>query len=294
MKPMLASAIETEDQIDNKLNYPLIASPKLDGIRIIVRDEDGPVTRSLKQIPNRFTRNYLTKKEFVGVDGEIIVGPYNHPNVYNATTSGVMSHEGEPDFKLYVFDHVQETIPYSERLIRAHDFVACAADPRIVPLEYTYVHSPTELRGYEDRMILQGFEGIMLRNPKGLYKYGRSTFREQGLLKLKRFTDDEAEIIGFEEKLHNENEAKINELGFTERASKKEFLVPAGTLGALIVHHSFFGEFRIGSGFDDATRSHIWNNQELYKGSNVTFKYQKAGVLDKPRFPIYKGLRKDV
>ena len=53
----------------------------------------------------------------------------------------------------------------------------------------------------------------MARHRHGLYKLGRSTFIEQGLIKLKRFEDGEAEIIGFKEKMLNQNEATIDARG---------------------------------------------------------------------------------
>jgi DNA ligase-1 len=39
----------------------------------------------------------------------------------------------------------------------------------------------------------------------GTYKFGRSTVRDNILLKVKRFLDDEAVVIDIEEKMHNEN-----------------------------------------------------------------------------------------
>ena len=42
-----------------------------------------------------------------------------------------------------------------------------------------------------------GYEGLMLRDPNGIYKFGRSSVKENILLKVKEFMDDEAEIIAF-------------------------------------------------------------------------------------------------
>ena len=40
------------------------------------------------------------------------------------------------------------------------------------------------LQLYEERCLEQGYEGVMLRDPNGLYKFGRSTMREQGLIQV--------------------------------------------------------------------------------------------------------------
>ena len=57
-----------------------------------------------------------------------------------------------------------------------------------------------------------GGEGLILRNPDGVYKFGRSTPKQQLSIKVKFFEQDEFEVIGFTERMHNANQAKINEL----------------------------------------------------------------------------------
>ena len=72
----------------------------------------------------------------------------------------------------------------------------------------------------------KGGEGLILRNPDGMYKYGRSTPKEQLSIKLKFFEQDEFEVVGFEERYTNTNEATTNELGYTSRSSHKSNLLP--------------------------------------------------------------------
>jgi len=65
----------TNDQL-SMLNYPIVGSPKLDGFRCVI--DSQPYTSSLKPWPNNFIRHELSKPEYQGLDGEIIVGPPNH------------------------------------------------------------------------------------------------------------------------------------------------------------------------------------------------------------------------
>jgi DNA ligase-1 len=139
--------------------------------------------------------------------------------------------------------------------------------------------------------LTRGYEGAMLRAPHGIYKFGRSTLKEGHLIKLKPFEDDEAEVIGFEEQCRNDNEATTNELGRTRRSSHKENRVPRGTLGALVLRHSTFGDFNLGTGFDSALRQEIWHNRTKYLGKLVKFRYQAIGMKDKPRIPSFLGFR---
>jgi len=132
----------------------------------------------------------------------------------------------------------------------------------------------------------------MIRTPLGKYKCGRSTLKEQILMKLKRFHDAEAKVIDFEEKMQNENVQERDEFGLAKRSSKKDGLVPANTLGALIVEDLKTGvRFNIGSGFDDELKKEIWLHKRKYKNKIVKYKYQSIGVKNAPRFPVFLGFR---
>jgi DNA ligase-1 len=113
------------------------------------------------------------------------------------------------------------------------------------------------------------------------------------LLKLKRFLDDEAEVIGFEEKMSNHNVKEVDERGYSKRSSKKAGLVTAGTLGSLIVRWKGV-IFNIGSGFTDKQRQEIWDNKEKYLGKWFTFQYQELTSYGIPRFPTGRGFRSDL
>jgi DNA ligase-1 len=287
MKPMLASPIKDI----NTLKFPQACSPKLDGIRILLHPELGPITRNLKPLPNRYIREKLLPYCQHSLDGEIIIGSPTDPKVFNKTSSGVMSFDGEPEFTYYIFDsfaHPEEgyITRYVARSYDLPDF--------IIPLAGKTINNIDELNQFEAECLEAGYEGAMCRNPNGKYKFGRSTEKEGILLKLKRFEDCEVKIIGFEERMKNGNEAVINALGYTERSSHKDNMIPSNTLGSLIVEDDRWGIFNVGSGFDDKQRKEIWDNQDKYLGAMVTVKYQPTGVKDKPRFPIFKSVRWDI
>ena len=286
-KPLLASPVDLK-----KLKYPVFVSPKLDGIRCIVKN-GKPVSRSLKPIPNRFIRGRfkLVAPQLNELDGELVVGPVTAKNVFQATDSGVMTQKSTPDFKFYVFDLVTQHYTFLERY---HCLAGLSREwPSWVELVgQIKIRNEAELLQYEQICIEENREGIMIRSIDGAYKYGRSTTNEGILLKMKRFTDDEATVVGFEERKHNNNEAKINALGYTERSSHKANKIGSGTLGKLVVKSPRWPKpFKIGTGFDDATRKGIWNRRAEFKGKLVKFKYQAAGVKELPRSPVFLGFR---
>lgn len=288
-RPMLSATLDSVDQIHQ---YPMMASPKLDGIRATVMG-GSLISRNGKPIPNNFIRACLERPEFEGLDGELIVGAPYGEDTFLRSTSGVMSRGGEPDFCFYVFDKFTvETYEFRymdvERIMgkfHDHDYVDL--------LPHLWVNSKEDVDKFEAACLERGYEGIMLRSPRKPYKMGRSTLNEQGLMKLKRFKDSEATVIGVEERMHNGNEATIDSQGYIERSKHKENMIGRGDLGALLVKDCRTGvEFSIGSGFDDAQRRELWQSPPV--GRIITYKYFPLGSYDKPRFPVFKGFREDL
>jgi DNA ligase-1 len=285
-KPLLAANADLD-----KIKYPVLASPKLDGIRTIMLNGKA-VTRSLKPIPNEHIRKCLEEADLGPLDGEIIVGDPTDPECFNRTTSAVMSRKGEPEFTYWAFDHVSE-LAFKDRLAEAHR-LRYFGPVWLESVFHCQINDKEQLDAYESNMVAQGYEGIMLRDPIGSYKFGRSTVNEGILLKVKRFRDIDATIVGFEEQMHNANEAKESLLGYTERSSAKSGMVPMGTLGALVCSAKEFTEtFNVGTGFTQSNRLEIWNNRQGLLGKTVKIKYQECGTIDRPRIPVFLGFRED-
>jgi DNA ligase-1 len=190
--------------------------------------------------------------------------------------------------------------PFRSRLMRAEQFVRRASHRCISVVEHVVVQTPEEFARYAEETISLGYEGVMLRDPEGPYKEGRSTLKQQWLVKYKEWADAEGTVVGFEERMHNANEDIKDNFGHAKRTSHQENMVPMGTLGALILDTKW-GELRVGTGFDDALRQEIWDSNrepdiygaQMDLGRIVTFKYQAFGMQDKPRFPVFLHFRED-
>ena len=293
-RPVLAATIDTDEDL-HSLEYPLVASPKVDGIRVLCHPDHGPCTRSLKPVPNKHIRELLKGPMNWGLDGEVVCGPISSIDVFNRTTSAVMTQDGEPEITYWVFDDfTNPSDPYHVRLASARERAGkWPGYGYVQALPCEFVESPEDVLEAEREHIAAGFEGIMLRHKSGPYKWGRSTLKQQTLMKLKRFCDAEAEIIGFEPLLRNTNEATRDILGLTKRTSHKAGKIEAETLGNLLVRDlsGRFAEFSVGSGFDQELRDIIWSNRERYQGQTIVYKYQNCGIVEAPRFPIFKGFR---
>lgn len=289
--PMLA-----EKAVLEKIKYPVYASHKLDGVRAVIED-DIVKSRKLLPIPNTFIQDTIGIPQLNGLDGELCVGPPNAPDLMQRTTSGVMSQDGEPDFTFWVFDFwTAPTMPFGERfqiMSRAEKDGVFFGQTRVLLLPQTLIHNEAELLAYEAQALEQGYEGTMIRSPKGVYKYGRSTAREGYLNKRKPWATAEAVVIGFVEGMHNDNEATVDETGHTKRSSHKENMVPAGTLGAFLVRGADGVEFKVSPGvLKHPERKAIWEHQSLYLGATLTYQtFKQTGVKDKPRFNVFKAFR---
>lgn len=287
MKPMLAATVEDLSTI----RYPTYASPKLDGVRGLVI-QSVLHSRSLKQIPNSFVSSRFSRPELSGLDGELILGDPTAKDVYRRTQSACSSPDGEPDVKFHVFDIHDSKLPYEKRLM---DLVTrCHGMANVEVLHSEFIGSESHLLGLESEYLTQGYEGLILRSPDGMYKFGRSTVKQQGMMKLKRFTDGEFLLLDVEEEMENTNAAGTNELGRTHRSSAKAGLVGKGRAGTLCSRDLASGtEFRIGTGLDDKDKAWFWKHRKRLVRDGFVGKYKSflVGVKDKPRFPVYLGPR---
>lgn len=312
LKPMLAKDADLA-----KLAWPQIAQRKLDGIRATV--QNGVVlSRTLKPIPNLEVQRVLGDLE--GFDGELIVGDPAHPDCYRRTASFVMAPDkpwpdvSEP-WTFYVFDLIDRgpDAAYAFRYARLSLAVGHLDDrpeaDYVRLVENVRVDSPAALDAIEAAWLAEGHEGVILRDPSAPYKHGRSG-KTGPLLKVKRFIDFEAEVIGVYEEMHNANEAKTNALGRTERSSSQAGKWGKGTLGGLVLR-ALNGpaagvEFRCGTGFDAATRRDLWLKsgvgidfsdlstpieRSALNGLIAKIKSFPIGTKDKPRHPVFLGWR---
>lgn len=287
-RPMLAGTLERKD-ID-KIQYPVWVQPKLDGIRCIVMPDGRVLSRSLKPIPNRYITGILSKlKTDHPVDGELML---KGEATFQDISSAVMTEDNEPDFEYHIFDCINGQEQF---LSRMNNIQKVILDNKNLPVVAVGVHNADtaeEVISLQEKLLKKGFEGIMLRSPFGGYKYGRATLREQYLLKFKNFSDSEAVVIGVDQRLHNDNPAETDELGYTERSSHKENMKPVEELGALhVIDIKSNVQFRIGSGFTQAQRKELWKSQDSLIGKIVKYKYFEIGVLEAPRFPVFLGFR---
>lgn len=291
-RPMLAAkATDEELQALFKRGHPFLLSPKIDGIRALVVN-GTLVSRTLKPIRNYHTQALFGRPELEGLDGELVVGNPWDKNLMQQTSSGVMSYDGKPAVSYCVFDNYLWEGAFFERLHRAK--LQTTEDVNLIYVGHELVHSYEELLEKEQLALSQGYEGVMLRHPNGPYKQNRSTLREAYLVKVKRFEDSEATVIGADPLYRNLNSAEEDERGYTKRSQSKAGKYADDLLGALLVRDNTTGiEFSVGSGFTEAQRRSLWaQGGTALVGRVIKYKsFKNAGVKTAPRHPIFLGFR---
>jgi len=308
-KPMLAP--NQEVNLD-EINYPLLASFKLDGIRIIFYK--GQIfTRSLKQLPNKQLRKKFEPIRKYSEDNNLILDGeiYSHELNFQEIISFCMTQDftdkksikkhGKiltiPDhLKFYCFDCIENdnlntNFKDREEFARLSMF----RFPDIAfPVEQFNVDEPEEVKNHFNKALENGYEGLILKDSNGKYKYGRCTLKEGLIYKIKFFRTFDATIISVVQatKVNPNAEKKINELGRSVTSKKKDDRILINKASAFFISYKFT-PLKVVLAMTDEEKEIIWRDKENYIGRMIEYKGMKIGAKDVPRHPTFVRFRPD-
>ena len=291
-KPILAT-----DFSEDKLTYPILAQPKLDGVRGIHLYGNPTLTgRSLKPFGNKLVPLVFPNLE--GIDGELTYGDPTASDLCRTTTSVVNTHDDDRAHSLVLnaFDYVTpDTVDlgYIARYQALEQLLLTNYNTNVRLVPYQVINSLAELLAYEATCLQQGYEGVILRSINGAYKNGRTTLREGTYLRIKRFVQEDAVVTSIIEAMENTNEPTTNELGRTERSTHQANLVPKGMIGSLNCLDIKSGkQITVGPGkLTHEERIHYWNNPTELVGRTISYKSFPKGQMNLPRFPTFESIR---
>jgi DNA ligase-1 len=308
MKPMLAS-----DWIESKVKFPVIAQPKVDGVRGL--NMFGTLTgRSLKKFKNVHVTNLLSHSALIGLDGEIAASSEIDPDLCRLTSSALGTIKGQPYVLWWLFDYVTpitRLLGYEQRfnvlLERMGEISVVHPNlgQHLRAMPRRICNTIEELEEFDLENLEWGFEGTCFRDANGLHKQGRSTPTEGGLLRIKRFVDFEFTVDAVIEGEENQNEAQTNELGHTFRSSHQENKVSNGMIGAMegtvlnVVKDSSGNvllqagqRVRVSAGcLSHEQRLYYFANKLEFMSLIHKAKFFPKGIKDKPRFPTWQSFR---
>lgn len=319
-KPMLSPNEKTDLEA---INYPQSASDKLDGIRLIFHPVLEIVSRSLKPIPNVQLKHKFrhilrfAKENNMILDGEV----YSPKRTFQEITRAVMTQDftDEKTIKklqkdlgfdngrtgLYIFDLLKDMEFYCFDVLNLN-IEGCELVPfenrstiyHSIELEYfnsvkqTIVNSKEEVENLYEAALNNDCEGLILKNPKGRYKFARATIKENLSYKVKPYEDFDAKIIGVTERQENTGESFTNELGASVKHNYKDNKEGLGIAACFIVDYNGHEVKPTITGSEEF-RKEIWENRESYIGKTIEYKGMMVGSKDKPRHPTFLRFRED-
>ncbi len=269
--PMLAHPFEklTPKQLVSFANDYVYSQPKLDGIRAIASNVDGVVTllsRNGKplhpndQIIHDITQ-FLLRYPFIVLDGELYSNDTNFNTIVGLVRGSGNQADNHLKYHVYdIFDKNQPNLPFGERHnILTH--IQDAMDPKsfeIVVTERAKFSDVNLLDSLEEQYINHGYEGQMIRLDKP-YTHGRSW----SLIKRKRFTDDEYEIVQVLEGNGNRS----------------------GTIGSIQLKTKDGTLFNSNIKLDHNSLAELYMKKDELVGKMATVKYFHLTPAGIPRFP---------
>ena len=184
-----------------KVIFPCFVSVKLNGVNAEYRLEDNKLqllSRGGEQYPipehqALEARKLLTHLGTTSINGEM----YIHGKYLQDIMAATKKHnEDTPLLKFFVFDFPEAEGDYNSRCAAMYSkYNEMANEAPNVPLVQAGIaNSHEELDELHEQAVDAGYEGIIIRNPKGLYEYNK---RSLDVFKYKKAQDAEFEVVGF-------------------------------------------------------------------------------------------------
>ena len=247
----LASVFSEPVEVQNYL-----VSEKLDGIRTRWTGTEL-LTRNGHRLhaPAWFIAGWPA----VPLDGEL----WSARGAFEDIASVVMSSTPDKRWQtitMMVFDWPEPDTPFYQRAEYIARLTEQVNSRYLKPVLQFRLGSQQQLEQKLDEVVSAGGEGLMLHHRLAPYRDGRN----HQLLKMKRYSDDEAQVIAI-------------------TPGKGQF---SGMMGALVVRTRTGVQFRLGSGFSLAQR-----RQPPQIGTWVTFKHYGFTRRGIPRFASFLRIR---
>lgn len=213
----------------HRIEYPCYGSVKYDGVRALAKKRNGVVTIESRtsqpyDLPQIQAVLSIHMQDGDIWDGEIYKHGYELQDIVSAVKrtdtqaevdkarrklekaagddkieeaqeelgEAIAIHELRPKLEFHIFDVVSDKT-FKERV---EDLDTLAGIPVVSPLiqitDYLWIADEADMKSKHKVAVEQGYEGIMLRNFKGLYESGK---RSADLQKYKEFLDSEFIIL---------------------------------------------------------------------------------------------------
>jgi len=282
---MLAKTYDSEKQLPLYMarNEGFIVQPKLDGVRCLVQfSERGEViaySRNqkplvigdtlVKALEALHRAAYPKLKPGVFLDGELYIHGLSFQEIQGKVSKQDPSSEDKLELQYHIYDYHDPStkMDFEDRYDILSDIHFGNKTPAIKFVATMY-SCKKDIEYYMETFVGGGYEGMIIRDPDAVYAEGH---RSPGLLKYKRWYDEEFKVIDIEE----------------GRGKNKNTAILVCTIGRCS------RTFKVTAPGKYAEKAHVWSNPHLFIDKPVTVKYQEKTKKGIPRFPIALGFKED-
>jgi len=263
------------------LKWPLLGLLKLDGVRCTMFHKDGEVTFQsrggdpypvIQEIADELIESIFKVLPDAVVDGEL----YKHGMYLEDIVSAVKKHkESTSEIEFHVFDiyfpdkkhtYLQRTNFYSMLLRGAKGLTDLCK--RVKTIQPVVLNTEQEMLGMHAKAVVEGYEGVVLRNMNGLFEFNHRTSDFQ---KYKVACSNEFLVVDMEK-------------------DKRGGGVPV--CGYHFCDKKLTGTFKATFAGTLETRKNLYEDKELYIGKYLTVDYEKLSKYGKPTKPVGKMFRR--
>jgi DNA ligase-1 len=274
---MLAQTYDSKKNKKNSIVFPCFAQPKLDGLRclsflsqegVVCQSRTGGIFETTIHIQLAL-EPILRRFQNIVLDGELYTDKIPFEELAGLIKKKKLSDTDKERMKLvsyHVYDcyHTSHTdMNFIDRFQLIVDIMKSSTPITIV--DTIPIENEHEFKQKFAEFVSHGYEGIMLRNKKGVYQLN---YRSHDLQKYKEFMEDEYEIVHFKE---GDGRDKGTVIWVCKTKEGNEFNVrPRGT---------------------NEMRREWFMNASSHVGKMLTVIYQELSDHRIPRFPVGKSIR---
>ena len=272
LKPMLAKHYKDVANFDWSKNWE--CSYKYDGVRAMLFCKDGTILTSSRGGKNyNVAATYIINDEYVKqffkanpnviLDGELYI--HGKPLSYISGLCRLETLEDKhKELSFHCYDIVDETSSFAQRLeILKHNRQNCPKNSKLIFVEHIGISGKDNIMKLHEKAILEGYEGLILRDPSRTYKCGS----RDRMYKVKEFFDAEFEILDIVEGLRDEDMCFLMK-------TEEDYEFKAKPIG------------------DRALKQWYHDNVDSIRGKKGTVKYFGFTSTDKPvpNLPVFVSL----
>jgi ATP-dependent DNA ligase len=263
--PMLAHDYNKRGK---SIKFPCYVQRKFDGTRCVGMPGKGLFSRNRKSYPHmdHIVKEINKLHPSIILDGELYSDTLTFQEIVGLVKRETLKKgddEKQLQIKFYIYDIIND-MPYEQRYANLQMLFNKYKFKYLKLVDTELCESEEKMKDLHAEYVVEGFEGIMLRNKNGLYKNTRSA----DLQKYKCFEDSEFEITGYDEGKGLEEGCVI---WICKTPDGKTFNCrPRGSR---------------------EERQSYFINGDKYIGKMLTVIYQEMTDENIPRFPVGKSIR---